>query len=200
MLGSLRKFSSSIFAKVFLFIVAIPFIFWGMGDVFRSGNQNTIVKIDNEKVSTKDFVEYLDYYTDPNEELNDIILENKLSNFIADQLLEKEIENLKVILSKNSLSKIIKNEKIFQKDGNFSRTEYEKFLITNGLSAVIFERNILNQYKKKQMIDFVSGGLLPANFLVEIIYDKINQKRSIQIVNVKNLIDKNKSFSEDQVL
>jgi peptidyl-prolyl cis-trans isomerase D len=200
MLGSIRKFSSSIFAKVFLFIVAIPFIFWGMGDVFRSGNQNTIVKIDNEKVSTKDFVEYLDYYTDPNEELNDILLENKLSNFIADQLLEKEIENLKVILSKNSLSKIIKNEKIFQKDGNFSRTEYEKFLITNGLSAVIFERNILNQYKKKQMIDFVSGGLLPANFLVEIIYDKINQKRNIQIVNVKNLIDKNISFSEDQVL
>ena len=51
MLGSIRKFSSSIFAKVFLFIVAIPFVFWGMGDVFRSGNQNTIVKIGNEKIS-----------------------------------------------------------------------------------------------------------------------------------------------------
>ena len=149
MLGSIRKFSSSIFAKIFLFIVAIPFVFWGMGDVFRSGNQNTIVKIANEKISTKDFVEYLDNYTMPNEELNEALLKNKLSNFIGDQLLKKEIENLKVILSKNSLSKIIKNEKIFQKDGNFSRTEYEKFLITNGLSAVVFERNILNQYKKK---------------------------------------------------
>mgnify|MGYP001200714396 CR=1 FL=1 len=69
MLGSFRKFSSSIFAKVFLFIVAIPFVFWGMGDVFRSGNQNTIVKIANEKIATKDFVEYLNYYTDPSEKL-----------------------------------------------------------------------------------------------------------------------------------
>ena len=184
MLGSIRKFSSSIFAKVFLFIVAIPFIFWGMGDVFRSGNQNTIVKIGKEKISTKDFVEYLDNYTAPNEELNESLLESKLYNFIGEQLLEKEIENLKIILSKSSLSKIIKNEKSFQKDGSFSRTEYEKFLITNGLTAVTFERNMLNQSKKKQITDFVSGGILPSQFLVEVIYDKINQKRNIQIVNV----------------
>ena len=105
MLGSIRKFSSSIFAKVFLFIVAIPFIFWGMGDVFTSGNQNTIVKIDNEKISTKDFVEYLDFYTKPDEELNEVLLQDKLSSFIGEKLLEKEIENLKITVSKSSLSK-----------------------------------------------------------------------------------------------
>jgi len=200
MLGSIRKFSSSIFAKVFLFIVAIPFVFWGMGDVFTSGNQNTIVKIGKEKISTKDFVEYVENYTYPNEELNEILLENKLSSFIGEQLLIKEIENLKIVLSKNSLSKIIKNEKSFQKDGVFSRTKYEKFLIANGLSAVTFESNMLNQSKKKQIIDLVSGGVLPSQFLVEVVYDKINQKRDIQIVNVKNLIDKKINFSEDQIL
>ena len=185
MLGSIRKFSSSIFAKVFLFIVAIPFVFWGMGDVFRGGNQNTIVKIADEKISTKEFVEYLENFSNPNEELNVDLLENKLSSFIGEKLLEKETENLNIILSKNSLSKIIKNEKFFQKDGVFSRNKYEKFLITNGLSAVVFERNMLNQTKKKQMIDFVSGGVLPAHFSVGEFFDKINQKRNIQIVNVK---------------
>ena len=45
MLNLIRKFSTTIFAKIFLVIIAIPFIFWGMGDVFRSGGQNTIVKI-----------------------------------------------------------------------------------------------------------------------------------------------------------
>ena len=93
MLGSIRKFSSSIFAKIFLFIVAIPFIFWGMGDVFRSGNQNTIVKIGNDKISSEDFLKYVENYTDPNEELNEVLLESKLSSFIGDQLLLKEIEN-----------------------------------------------------------------------------------------------------------
>ena len=128
------------------------------------------------------------------------MLESKLSSFIGDQLLLKEIENLKIVLSKTSLSKIIKNEKIFKENENFSRNKYEKFLLTNGLSAVTFERNMSNQSKKKQMIDFVSGGILPAHFLVEVDYDKINQKRNIQIVNIKNLIEKKISFSEDQIL
>ena len=59
MLGSIRKFSSSIYAKVFLFIVAIPFVFWGMGDLFFSGNKNTIAKIDNNKISTQEFINFV---------------------------------------------------------------------------------------------------------------------------------------------
>ena len=72
MATSIGKLSKSFFVKLLVGIIILPFVFWGMGDVFRSGNQNTIVKIDNEKVSTKDFVEYLENYTNPNEELNEI--------------------------------------------------------------------------------------------------------------------------------
>ena len=60
MLGTIRKFSNSIFAKIFLFIVAIPFVFWGMGDLFSVGNKNTIVKIGKDKISTKEFVNYIE--------------------------------------------------------------------------------------------------------------------------------------------
>ena len=49
MLGTLGKFSSSIFAKIFLFIIAIPFVFWGMGDLFSGGNQNTIPSQDTKQ-------------------------------------------------------------------------------------------------------------------------------------------------------
>ena len=59
MLRTIRKFSSSIFAKVFLFIVAIPFVFWGMGPLFKSGSQNTIVKIDKDKIPIEEFVNYI---------------------------------------------------------------------------------------------------------------------------------------------
>ena len=70
MLGRIRKFSSSIFAKVFLFIVAIPFIFWGMGDLFRGGNQNTIVKIDEEKITVKELT-FRETFISPNGRLID---------------------------------------------------------------------------------------------------------------------------------
>ena len=49
MLSQLRKFSSSIFAKIFLGIIIIPFVFWGMGSSFTSGNKNVVVVINKEK-------------------------------------------------------------------------------------------------------------------------------------------------------
>ena len=35
MLNSIRNFSKTIFAKILLFIVIIPFVFWGMGGVLQ---------------------------------------------------------------------------------------------------------------------------------------------------------------------
>ena len=55
MLGSIRKFSTTIYAKILLAIVIIPFVFWGMGGVFTSGDKNIIVKIDDEKYSIQEF-------------------------------------------------------------------------------------------------------------------------------------------------
>ena len=59
MLASIRKFSKSFIAKIFIAIIALPFIMWGMGDVFRSGNQNTLVEINKKKINTDEFVTYL---------------------------------------------------------------------------------------------------------------------------------------------
>ena len=59
MLTSIGKFSKSFFIKLLVGIIILPFVFWGMGDVFRGGNQNVIASIDSEKISTQEFVEYL---------------------------------------------------------------------------------------------------------------------------------------------
>ena len=40
-------------------IIILPFVFWGMGDVFRGGNQNVIASIESEKISTQEFINYL---------------------------------------------------------------------------------------------------------------------------------------------
>ena len=53
MLGSIRKFSKSFLAKIFIAIIALPFVMWGMGDVFRSGKQNILVEINDEKIISK---------------------------------------------------------------------------------------------------------------------------------------------------
>ena len=59
MLNNIRSFSKTIFAKILLVIIIIPFVFWGMGGLFSSGNSNNIAKVNNENITTKDFIDYI---------------------------------------------------------------------------------------------------------------------------------------------
>ena len=45
MIGAFRNFAKTKFAGILVFIMIIPFVFWGMGSMFSSGNTNSIVKI-----------------------------------------------------------------------------------------------------------------------------------------------------------
>ena len=103
MLGTIRKFSSSIYAKIFLFIVAIPFIFWGMGPVFQGGKQNVIVEIGKDKIQTQEFIDYIRNYATQEEMSESNFVEKMLSNFIGEKLIAQEIEDFDIKLSKKSL-------------------------------------------------------------------------------------------------
>ena len=201
MLSTLRKFSSSFFAKIFLFIIAIPFVFWGMGPVFQGGKRNTIAEIGDEKISTQEFVNYVSYNASDQdfETLDKKIIEKLLSNFIGEKLIDLEIKNHGIKLSENSLSTLIKSQKAFQKNNKFSRTEYEKFLILNDTNAVVFEAKMSKQVMKEQLFDFIGKGIMPTNFLVNIVFDKINQKRDIKIINLNEVFKKKFNFTENQI-
>ena len=175
MLGSIRKFSTSIYAKILLGIIVIPFVFWGMGTSFRGGNKNVIVQIDKEKFSTQDFANFVNIYRSSNEKVNSQEIDQLLSVFIGNKLIEKEYNDFGIKLSDVSLSKLIKIQKEFKKENEFSRTEYEKFLISNNLDAVNFEKNLANQEKKKQLLNYIGQGIVPPNFVVNNIYNQINQ-------------------------
>ena len=199
MLGSFRKFSGSIYAKILLGIIVIPFVFWGMGSSFTGGSKNIIVLIDKEKYSTQEFIDFIRKFAPPDKEINDEQIEEFLSFFIGENLIKKEVDNYKIKLSNDSLGKLIKHQKDFKRENNFSRIEYEKFLLKNNISAVSFESSLKENEKKKQLIDFIGGGILPSKFLVNSTYDKINQKRNVQLINLSDFFKKESNFSEDQI-
>ena len=201
MLSSIRKFSSSIFAKIFLVIIAIPFIFWGMGDVFRGGNVNTIVKINNENISTKEFVNFVENNLARSNEkkINKNLIDRLLYQFIGEKIVALEIEKLNINIPNKALSKIIKNQKFFKKDDEFSRTEYEKFLLQNSIDAITFEKNFSNQERKNQFFKFVSGGIVPPYFLVNMTFNEMNQKRKVDFINLNDLMKNQTKFTENEI-
>ena len=197
MLGSFRKFSGSIYAKILLGIIIIPFIFWGMGSSITGGSKNVVVVIDKEKYSIQHFGNFIRRTALKKVEANDV--EGFLFAFISEKLIEKEIEHSGIKLSDNSLTRLIKNQEHFKRENKFSRTEYEKFLIKNNVTAINFESILSKEEKKKQLLDFIGGGVSPSKFLVNISYDKINQKRAIELISLDEVFEKQLNFSDDQV-
>ena len=184
MLTSIGKISKSFFVKLLVGIIILPFVFWGMGDVFRGGNQNVIASIDSKKVSTQEFVEYLRRLNLSEEQIKNLpktdLIEKILSDYIGKRVMSLEIEKLKISVNDNSLRNIIKNDKLFFKDDKFSRTEYEKFLIKSGVTAPQFETNIAEQEKRRQFLSSLSGGIVVPEKLVVQEYRKENQAKTIK--------------------
>ena len=117
MLEKIRNFSKSIFAKILLVIIIIPFVFWGMGGVFRGGNTNNIVEINNYNISTQDFVDYLNSSGVSSETIRENIdngiLEEILSELISKTLIKLEVKDLNILFSNESLISKIKNDNSF---------------------------------------------------------------------------------------
>ena len=92
MISSFRKFATTKFAGILVFIIIIPFVFWGMGGMFSSGNTNSVAKINNYNISTQEFIDYLNSSGVPEktirENLDKNIVEELLSGLISTTLID----------------------------------------------------------------------------------------------------------------
>ena len=199
MLSAIRKFSKSIYAKILLGIVIIPFVFWGMGSSFTSGSKNVVVKIDKDKFSIQNFSNFIQSYGPVSQENTSAVIDDLLTTFIGNKLIEKEFESFELKLTNISLGNLIKEQKEFKRDGIFSRTEYENFLLTNNLNASIFELNLSRQEKRNQLVDLIGSGVVPSKFIVKATYNEINQKRNIELINLNKIFKKDFNFTENEI-
>ena len=202
MLTAIGKFSKSFFIKLLVGIIILPFIFWGMGDVFRGGNQNVIASVGSEKINTQEFVSYMRKLNLNEQQIKNLpntdLVEKILSEFIGKKVMALEIEKLGISINDNALRNIIKNDKIFFKDEKFSRIEYEKFLLKSGVSAPIFEANIIEQEKRRQFLSSLSGGIVIPEVLINQEFRKENQIKSIKYIDLNVYHSKNKPSETDK--
>ena len=204
MLNSIRNFSKTIFAKILLVIVVIPFVFWGMGGVFSSGNTNSLAKIDNINISTQEFIEHIN---DLNinqeairENLDNEIVEELLSELISKKILEIQINELDINITEKNLANIIKkNPNFFDENNNFSRLKYEKFLLTNQIDAPTFERRLKERELQNNLFNFISGGIYSPLFLTKKLYENETKKIEIEYIDLKEIYGSKDSIKNNDV-
>jgi len=204
MLNKIRNFGKTIFAKILMFIIIVPFVFWGMGGVFSGGNTNNIAKINKHNVTTEDFLNFLKNSNIDKEivrqNIDNNAIEELLSELISQTLLDLEIKNLNLQISDISLLKKIKENKNFKDEkNNFSRIKYEKFLLTNNISAPEFEQRLKKSELQKKLFAYVSGGIKPSFFLVNNTFKDQAKKLEIQYINLDRNYKTKEQFTEKEI-
>ena len=187
-----------------IFVIVIAFGFGGFGGGFGTGNQNTIVKINNTNISTQDFMDYLNEsglsQQVIEENIDKNIIEELLSTLVSTTLLNLEIEELELSMNGDVLIEKIKNNKNFQdENGEFQRTLYEKFLLTNNTSAPMFEIRLKNNELQKQLFTYISGGTKTPKFLINKFYKEKNKKLYINYINLNAFYKQAEAFTKDEI-
>ena len=204
MLNSIRNFSKTVPAKIFLFIVAIPFVFWGMGDVFTSGNTNSLAKINNENISTEDFIDHINKLNiNQNlikDKIDENILEEVLGRIISNKLIELEIKEANLVISDKMLAEKIKTNVNFLDDNQkFSRTKYEKFLISNNLNANEYEKNFKENEFQEELFNYLGGGIKSPSFLIDKIYIEDTKKINVEFINLEEIYLKKEQLTTEDI-
>tara|TARA_B100000287_G_scaffold329600_1_gene314160 strand:+ start:50 stop:1468 length:1419 start_codon:yes stop_codon:yes gene_type:complete len=204
MIRSFRNFAKTKFAGILVFIIIIPFVFWGMGSMFSGGNTNSLAKVNNKNISTQEFIDHLNNSGIPEksiqENLNNNIIEELLTSLISTTLLDLEIQNFNIIFSESSLLKRIKKNKNFlDDDGNFQRIKYEKFLLENNISAPQFELQLKGRELQKKLFDYIGAGTVAPNFMVKRLFEEENKKLEIEYINLENFYEKGDNISEKKL-
>ena len=201
MISSFRNFAKTKFAGLLVFIMIIPFVFWGMGSMFSSGNTNTIAKINKENISTQEFIDYLNDSGIPQdtikENLNKNIIEELLSGLISTTLLELEIKDYNLIISENTLlKKITTNKNFHDENGNFQRIKYEKFLLENNQSAPAFELRLKGRELQKNLWDYTLTGSFWHKYLIKKLYEEENKKLEIEFISLDSFYKKKEKIAD----
>jgi len=181
MLSSLRKFSETIIAKIFIALIALSFVFWGINDFFRSSYSNSVAEIDGEEISFNQFInEFNKIIRNNNIESEKVAISKNIhilaiSNIVSEKLLKNHSKKLGVIIDDITIAIEIKNSREFKDKETFSRTKYEKFLLEKNINSKILEDQINRNLKKKIITESISG-FIPNNkkYSEELVKNKIN--------------------------
>ena len=204
MISSFRNFAKTKFAGLLVFIMIIPFVLWGMGSMFSGGNTNTLAKINDKNISTQEFIDFLNNSGIPQEtirkNLDNNIIEELLSNLVSTTLLELEVEDFYFTITEKTLLKKIKENKNFlDKNGNFQRIKYEKFLLENNQSAPQFEQRLKNRELQKNLFDYIGAGTISPNFLINRLFEEENKKLEIEFINLENFYKKKEMLTDKDI-
>ena len=205
MIETLKKFGGKKLGGLILIaVIIIAFGFGGFGGGFSTNNQNNIAKINKTNVTTQDFMNYLNQsgisQQAIRENLDNNIIEELLSGLISTTLIDLEIEDFDLSITELTVLKKIKENKNFQDENSvFQRTKYEKFLLSNNMSAPMFELQLKNRELRNHLFDIIGAGTITPDFQIKKKFEEENKSLELEYFAMENFYKDKESFTDQEI-
>ena len=142
MLRTLRNQTQSIFFKAFLVLLIIGFAAWGVGDLSGNSNQNSVLSVGKQKITSEEIINELNkvrYRMQQRPSINEAIkkgvLNDIINKFEQEILINAEAKKLNLYVPLNIQTMAIRDEQAFKDPlGKFSQVRFLKSLNNAGLN------------------------------------------------------------------
>ena len=154
MLNILRKNAQSVVVQAIVVIIAVVFIFWGVGTNLND-NPNALAVVNGTEIPYRDFQQNYERTIDSYKQQfggqlpqgflqNSGLKEQVLDQLIQSELLRQGAEKAGIVIGKEAIQRKIKEMAAFNNNGRFDLANYKAVLERNKLSPTSFEAGIRN--------------------------------------------------------
>ena len=187
--------SKSILVKLLIVIIIAVFALWGVGDMFSAGKTNVVAEVSGKNIYSEDYVNELRNglqsrnYQNVSDAIKDNLHIQILNQLVAEKIFEIYAEEEKIIINDKTLSNFIKDIPEFSKNGKFSRTEYEKYLLKNQIGSYSFETSFEKSLLKKLIVESQNLGSISTSYHKTKVKNYFEKKISISYINLEDLYE-----------
>ncbi len=176
MLSVLRKQAQSTLIQGLVVLIAVVFIFWGVGSNMNN-NRNTVATVNGKEITFQDYQRAYDQAVDklqrqfggqvPPGLLKGMGLKHQVvGQLVQAELLRQGGEKMGVVVSDFAVQHEVEKMSAFQENGHFNLDRYKAILRRNRMTPTGFELGIKADLQRQRVVDAVGGFAgIPENML-----------------------------------
>jgi peptidyl-prolyl cis-trans isomerase D len=197
MLDSLRGAAKSWIAKILLGLLAISFVAWGIGDVFRSGfTGNAVMSSGDTRVSP---IEYRLAYNRQVQVYSQQLRQNLsreqakalgieqqvMAQLTAGVVLDEQARKMNLGLSQERLAALTADDPAFRdSSGKFSRTNFDAVLRNVGMRAEDYLQSRQSVAVRQQIVEAVADGVKLPDVYLEAMAVHTGESRDVDYIKL----------------
>lgn len=211
MLQILRRKAQSPFIQIIVVIIALVFIFWGVGTNMGDGRQSAIV-VNGEEIT---FQQYEQAYERAHQQLSNQfggnlpkglaetfgLKQQVINQIVQTALLRQGAAAMGIEVSGDEIRALIQSMPQFQDVSGFSLERYKSVLAANRMAPTKFEQSMRFDQLSEAAVDKIGGfASVATDYEIQDIYSQQNEKVAVKYARISSTDYLDKVVVDDAAL